>query len=46
MEISKKVPSGMLVVCPNFKTLRELKYHVNMRENSKRMSRVKAQIFE
>lgn len=46
LEISRRVPSGMLVVCPNFKILRELKYHVNMRENLKRMGQVKAQIFE
>jgi hypothetical protein len=36
----------MLVVCPNFKILREVKYHINMKKHRDRMNKVKAQLFE
>jgi hypothetical protein len=36
----------MLVVCPNFRTLKEIQFHINTKINKGRMGRVKAQIFE
>lgn len=46
LHISRCVPHGMLVVCPNFKILRDIRYFVNQPKNKKRMNAVKMQIFE